>query len=156
MLSSMPNSVDEAFVPIIPEPQQYDGPPPEDPGWEDQFKNLRAYQLQFGHSKVPARFKANPKLGRWVMTQRRQFTLLMQGMPSALNVDRVRRLENMGFTWSMRPEPAATWHKRFEDLKGKTFEYKMCAYPYFIQLVFKLVQLSLTFIPSDLHKILSL
>ena len=93
--------------------------PQEDPGWEEQFKALRTYQMQFGNCKVPARFKANPKLGRWVMTQRRQFTLLMQGFPSALTADRIRRLESIGFTWTVRPEPVTTWNTKFQELKGK-------------------------------------
>ena len=40
-----------------------------DPGWEDQYKALQRYKLVNGHTKVPARYKENPKLGRWVMTQ---------------------------------------------------------------------------------------
>jgi hypothetical protein len=92
----------------------------EDAGWDDQYKALCAYRQQFGNCKVPARFKANPKLGRWVMTQRRQFTLLMQGFPSALTTERIRRLEDIGFTWSVRPEPAKDWNKKLEELKGKS------------------------------------
>jgi hypothetical protein len=88
--------------------------------WDDQYKALCAYRQQFGNCKVPARFKANPKLGRWVMTQRRQFTLLMQGFPSALTTERIRRLEDIGFTWSVRPEPAKDWNKKLEELKGKS------------------------------------
>lgn len=92
----------------MPNNAQQPSSPQEDPGWEEQYKSLLAYHLQFGHCKVPARFKANPKLGRWVMTQRRQFTLLMQGFPSALTAERIRKLEALGFTWSVRPEPVTT------------------------------------------------
>ena len=103
--------------------------PQEDPGWEEQFKSLRTYQMQFGNCKVPARFKANPKLGRWVMTQRRQFTLLMQGFPSALTADRIRRLESIGFTWTVRPEPVTTWNTKFQELKGKlSFMQYVCSH----------------------------
>jgi len=98
-------------------------PKGDDQGWEIQFKALRAYQLAEGNCKVPARCKTNPKLGRWVMTQRRQFTLLMQGLPSALTAERIRRLESTGFTWSVRPEPATNWNERFEELKGKIYPY---------------------------------
>mmetsp|Transcript_24709 Transcript_24709/g.42269 ORF Transcript_24709/g.42269 Transcript_24709/m.42269 type:complete len:449 (-) Transcript_24709:164-1510(-) len=101
----------------------------EDLGWEEQFKALRAYQLRFGNCKVPARYKANPKLGRWVMTQRRQFTLLMQGFPSALTAERIRRLESVGFTWSVRPEPVSTWNKKFQELKAYKATYGNCMVP---------------------------
>ncbi len=93
--------------------------PDEDPGWEENFKALQVYHREHGHCKVSSRDKDNPKLGRWVMTQRRQFTLLMQGHPSALTAGRIRRLEGMGFAWSVRPEPVSTWNEKFEELKGE-------------------------------------
>jgi len=34
----------------------------DDPGWEDQFKALQRYRLVNGHTKVPARYKDNPKV----------------------------------------------------------------------------------------------
>jgi hypothetical protein len=33
-----------------------------DPGWEDQYKALKRYALVNGHTKVPARYKENPKV----------------------------------------------------------------------------------------------
>ena len=110
------NNNDPLYGKVTAPPKMY---PQEDQGWEIQFKALQHYQMQFGHCRVPARFKANPKLGRWVMTQRRQFTLLMQGFPSALTAERIRRLETLGFTWSVRPEPVTTWNSKFQELKGK-------------------------------------
>jgi len=103
--------------------------PQEDPGWEDQYKALRAYRLSNGNCRVPARYKANPKLGRWVMTQRRQFTVLMQGLPSALTAERIQRLESLGFTWSVRPEPASTWNRRFQELKAYNAAHSNCLVP---------------------------
>jgi hypothetical protein len=103
--------------------------PQEDPGWEEQFFALKAYQRETGHCKVPARFKANPKLGRWVMTQRRQFTLLMQGYPSALTAERIQRLEGIGFTWSIRPEPVKTWNRKFQELKAYKSTFGNCMVP---------------------------
>ena len=101
----------------------------EDPGWEEQFFALKAYQRGTGHCKVPARYKANPKLGRWVMTQRRQFTLLMQGYPSALTAERIQRLESIGFTWSIRPEPIKTWNRKFQELKVYKNTFGNCMVP---------------------------
>ncbi len=104
-------------------------PAQEDHGWEEQFFALKAYQRETGHCKVPARFKANPKLGRWVMTQRRQFTLLMQGYPSALTGERIQRLESIGFTWSIRPEPVKTWNRKFQELKVYKNTFGNCMVP---------------------------
>ncbi|KAL7532390.1 hypothetical protein ACHAXR_004600 [Thalassiosira sp. AJA248-18] len=110
-------------IPQVPNANQ------DDPGWEDQYRALRTYHLQTGHCRVPARFKANAKLGRWVMTQRRQFTLLMQGLPSALTAERIQRLERLGFTWSVRPEPVTTWNKKFHELKAYKQIYGSCMVP---------------------------
>ena len=93
--------------------------------WDDQHKALCAYRRQFGNCRVPARFGSDPKLGRWVMTQRRQFTLLMQGLPSALTAERILKLEDIGFTWSVRPEPATHWSKKLKELKGKIQDVHM-------------------------------
>ena len=93
--------------------------------WDDQHKALCAYRRQFGNCRVPARFRSDPKLGRWVMTQRRQFTLLMQGLPSALTAERILKLEDIGFTWSVRPEPATHWSKKLKELKGKIQDVHM-------------------------------
>ncbi|KAL9180743.1 hypothetical protein ACHAXT_011196 [Thalassiosira profunda] len=101
----------------------------EDPNWEEQFTQLQLYQLQSGHCRVPARCKANPKLGRWVMTQRRQFTLLLQGFPSALTADRIRRLEGIGFAWSVRPEPVTTWNQKYQELRAYKAAHGNCRVP---------------------------
>lgn len=92
-----------------------------DLGWEDQYAALKQYKLIHGHVKVPARYKENPKLGRWVMTQRRQMALMHQGYPNALTVERVVKLDELGFVWSVRAEPLSVWNKKMEELK----EYKV-------------------------------
>lgn len=101
----------------------------EDPGWEGQFDNIRRFHKQFGHCNVPARFKGNPKLGHWVMTQRRQYTLTKQGKPSALTADRVRKLEDIGFVWSVRPDPVEAWATKFDELKAYKKKKGDCLVP---------------------------
>lgn len=112
-----------------PPPQQLQPVSQEDPGWDEKYMSLRNYCLQYGNCRVPARFKKDPKLGRWVMTQRRQFTLLMQGLPSALTAERIRKLEGLGFAWSVRPEPVATWNQKFHELKAYKATYGNCTVP---------------------------
>merc|ERR1719203_2477945 len=63
------------------------------------------------------------------MTQRRQFTLLMQGLPSALTTERIKRLDAIGFTWSVRPEPVSTWNKKFQELKDYKATFGNCMVP---------------------------
>lgn len=101
----------------------------DDPGWDEQFKALVAFYKENGHCKVPARYSSNPKLGRWVMTQRRQFTLMVQGYSSALTIERIQRLESIGFTWSVRPEPKSSWNIKFEELKAYKELFGNCMVP---------------------------
>ena len=104
-------------------------PSQEDPNWEDRYFELQAFKREKGHCRVPARYKANPKLGRWVMTQRRQFTLLMQGYPNTLTAERINRLEGIGFTWCIRPEPVKTWNSKFQELMEYKNTYGNCNVP---------------------------
>ena len=53
----------------------------EQPNWEFRYRELLEYKAEFGHTRVPARWKPNPKLGRWVMTQRRQVSESMYSYP---------------------------------------------------------------------------
>ena len=42
--------------------------------WEEMFQRLLAYKnMHNGDTKVPTRYDQDPKLGRWVNTQRRAF-----------------------------------------------------------------------------------
>ena len=42
---------------------------------------------------------ANPKLGTWVHTQRRQYKLMLEGKKSAMNEEKIAALDSLGFTW---------------------------------------------------------
>ena len=42
---------------------------------------------------------ASEGLGSWVAVQRREYKLLMEGKPSRLTKERIRRLEGIGFEW---------------------------------------------------------
>jgi len=123
------NMISPSLLPLNGAVQQATLQKQDDPGWEEQYKALREYHQQFGHCKVPARYKPNSKLGRWVMTQRRQFTLLMQGLSSALTAERIRRLDDLGFTWQVRPEPATTWNKRLQELRAYRAAHGSCNVP---------------------------
>ncbi|KAL3756810.1 hypothetical protein ACHAWU_000452 [Discostella pseudostelligera] len=101
----------------------------EDTGWDELYKALEHFHRQNGHAAPSARYKANPKLGRWVMTQRRQYTLLMQGEHSAMTLERIEKLECLGFQWSVRPEPEIVWNEKFQQLKDYKATYGNCMVP---------------------------
>lgn len=70
------------------------------PGWDDEqwnfrFQEFQAFVAEKGHSRVPARWKPNPSLGRWVAHQRE---LARQGL---IEPDRARKLRKLGLEWSI-------------------------------------------------------
>jgi superfamily II DNA or RNA helicase len=61
--------------------------------WEAMFDELSLYKMEFQHANVPQSWPT--KLGRWVATQR---SLKKDGR---LSEERLRRLNELGFTWSL-------------------------------------------------------
>jgi hypothetical protein len=67
--------------------------------WNERVGQLREFTAQFGHCIVPIKYSANPKLGRWVSTQRQNYKLYQEGKPSRMTEERIRELESVGFKW---------------------------------------------------------
>jgi hypothetical protein len=65
--------------------------------WSVRFQQLCDFKEQFGHYLVPFNYTANPKLGRWVSTQRGYYKLYQEGKPTPLTEDRIRELESVEF-----------------------------------------------------------
>lgn len=106
------------------------------------YHRLEQYKLKHGDCLVPKRFKGDPKLGTWCDTQRVAYkkmkrklaevgtdsTTLASGtdresryaelhsertVTGRLTDERIRRLEDIGFVWSVRDD----WQSHFEQLK---------------------------------------
>ena len=77
-------------------PPRADGPRV---AWEVRFEQLKQYQLEHGDCNVPKKYTDNPKLGRWVDSQRRHYHLLMKGQPSYMTRGRIIQLNSIGFKW---------------------------------------------------------
>lgn len=88
--------------------------------WKDHWNMLKTYKDKHGHVQVPTHFADNPKLGRWVHTQRHQRRLQLKGKKSCMTQDRVQLLDKLEFSWEVRPSlerPRATWQQRMDELK---------------------------------------
>ena len=72
---------------------------PDDVKWEERFSELKAYKEANGHCNVPQGYLENPKLARWVVSQR---VFYKGGKHGKLNEERIRRLEEIGFVWNAR------------------------------------------------------
>lgn len=66
--------------------------------WFQRLQELKAFKNKYGHCLVPSRYAEAPGLGTWVGTQR---TMRKAGS-LAMNEDRIRELDNLGFVWALR------------------------------------------------------
>ncbi|MFN0076302.1 MAG: helicase associated domain-containing protein, partial [Prosthecobacter sp.] len=79
--------------------------------WGRMFEQLLAYREQHGHCQVPAKWRVNPALGKWVLRQR------WHNNRSSLPRDRKERLEQIGFAWkSDKLQYAQGWEERLAEL----------------------------------------
>ncbi|MEI8375822.1 MAG: helicase associated domain-containing protein [Planctomycetota bacterium] len=87
--------------------------------WEIHLEDLKAFQNQHDHCNVPDFSKNDPLalLGRWVKIQRYQ---KKQGI---LSEDRIRRLEELDFTWGALD---VGWEKGFNDLQAFHKQHGHC------------------------------
>jgi hypothetical protein len=116
------NDIAAAASPNSPSEQR------DDPRWDLKFKALLKFRAEHGHCKVPARYKKDTKLGHWVMTQRHQYNNIKEG-PGALSDERIKRLDEIGFIWSVRPDPVDQWKDRLEELKAYKIKHGDCMVP---------------------------
>ncbi len=72
--------------------------------WEERFAELIDFKTKYGHTNVP---RSRGKLGSWVKSQRRQHSLYSRGEKSHLTLDRVSKMNSLGFEWvgSKNPFP---------------------------------------------------
>jgi hypothetical protein len=84
--------------------------------WSVRFQQLCEFKEQTGHCLVPRTYSSNPKLGRWVTTQRNQYRnhQMHQGdNPNPMPEERIQALNVIGFDWGTSN---LTWSEHFEQL----------------------------------------
>ena len=96
------------------------------PNWDQRYTELQAYLQRFGHCDVPKCWPEDPRLARWVSTQRH---FRRKGI---LSPQRIVRLDQLGFSWDNRwrleqpPHSFANkvkalnenWDRHFAELAG--------------------------------------
>jgi hypothetical protein len=97
--------------------------------WKNMYKKLAEYKKNHGDCAVPARYNEDPKLGHWVMTQRRQFNLMKKGQGSSMSLERMKLLNDLEFSWSIRIDPEKMWNLRFEQLQQYRKKHGDCLVP---------------------------
>jgi hypothetical protein len=69
--------------------------------WDERLEELKEYRKKHGNCLVPQQYPENPQLGTWVSNQRKQYRLLKEGKSSPMTEDRVNKLDEIGFIWSI-------------------------------------------------------
>lgn len=86
--------------------------------WNEHLDELVAYKTEHSTFDVSP---SNPKLQKWVHTQRWQYKQYKSGKKTPMTRERIRTLQRLGFNWTseitMRNK---TWNDRFQEL----VEYK--------------------------------
>jgi hypothetical protein len=94
--------------------------------WNERFDQIFEFKVQFGHCLVPVYCSANPKLGKWVSTQRSNYKLYQEGKPGPMTAERIRALDGIGFKWDTT---AAAWNKRIGQLREFKVQFGHCLVP---------------------------
>jgi hypothetical protein len=68
---------------------------PADKVWTDMYQRLAKYKKKHGNCDVPSSCPSEPELANWVANQRHRKKM------GSLAVDRIRKLEEIGFVWSV-------------------------------------------------------
>ncbi|MCI0427496.1 MAG: helicase associated domain-containing protein, partial [Nitrospiraceae bacterium] len=89
--------------------------------WEEMYARLLAYKKKHKDCNVPAKWKQDYSLGRWVSVQR-QFRV-----NDRLSSERIRRLDALGFNWDPL---SAQWEEMFKRLAAYKKQYRHCNVPH--------------------------
>ena len=104
--------------------------------WDEMFRQLIQYREKHGDCFVPSRCEENVRLGKWVETQRYEYTKMKRAeqtgeiqaaksTPSSrLTADRQRKLESIGFEWTVNNKMKRYNDKKWEDVFERLLAYK--------------------------------
>jgi hypothetical protein len=121
-----------------------------DDHWDDMYRQLVEYKAKHGDCLVPSRYEENFKLGKWVETQRYEFTKLQRatGQKSEQNLEspveqqqteeggkksranprlteeRLRRLEAIGFEWKVKNKMKRYYDRQWDGMFEKLLKFK--------------------------------
>ena len=99
--------------------------------WESRFDELKDYKEKYGDCAVPNNYPPNKRLGSFVKKQREDYRLYNSGKHSPMNPERIKRLESLGFAWTVtnREYYHDSWTRRFEELKEFRVQHGHCFVP---------------------------
>jgi superfamily II DNA or RNA helicase len=90
--------------------------------WVDMYDRLKQYHAEHGDSDVPDRWKQDPKLGRWLSTQRQR------RKKNQMTAEEILKLDSLGVTWKSRDR--GTWEDRYQELVCFKTKHGHCNVPF--------------------------
>jgi hypothetical protein len=102
-----------------------------DKKWNHRLEELKMFQQETGHCRVPDKYPRNPQLATWVSTQRVQFRLYKEGKKqSMITPARIAALDSIGFDWGREGcADLVDWEVRYEELSRYREAYGSCRVP---------------------------
>lgn len=94
--------------------------------WDEFFQALLEFKEQHGHCHVPHTYSEDPALARWAKRQRYQYKLHLEQKTSTMTVDRLQKLESVGFIWEPQ---TSVWETRRLELEAFLKEHGDCNVP---------------------------
>jgi hypothetical protein len=96
--------------------------------WEAQLARLAAYKAKHGDCNIPQSWAEDPKLGRWVDTQRQGKRKLDRGAPKSdgMTAERAAKLTALGFVWDKNE---AAWEAQLLRLAAYKADHGNCKVP---------------------------
>jgi hypothetical protein len=95
--------------------------------WEDRLSELANYRKIHGHCNILYKYSKNYKLAQWVVTQRTQYRLQLEGKRSPMTIFRIQELESLGFEWDRY---GTSWEDRLSELADYHKIQGHCNVPY--------------------------
>jgi hypothetical protein len=72
------------------------------PSWEQQFDELKKYQMAVGNCNIRVDPMNPSPLAKWISHQRMEYKCLKKGQPSLMTWEKVSALEDLGFKWKAK------------------------------------------------------
>mmetsp|Transcript_24725 Transcript_24725/g.32788 ORF Transcript_24725/g.32788 Transcript_24725/m.32788 type:complete len:667 (+) Transcript_24725:194-2194(+) len=94
--------------------------------WMTMYNELKKHKAKYGDCVVPRYFADNLRLASWVAEQRKQYHKMKINKPSAINKDRIRLLNELGFIWQAQCD---AWNRHLNDLRSYKRENGDCLVP---------------------------
>lgn len=106
--------------------------------WDTMYDALVRYKQKHGDCRVPHSYKKDPQdeadlptgLAAWVSKQRQSLEKKLESTGDSMYIERRKRLEDIGFEFSLAHVPQENWETMFGALKAYKEKHGDCRVPY--------------------------